>query len=317
MPLLSRAMLADLNAFVAITRHRSFKGAAIELGLTPSALSHTVRRLEAQLQAKLLNRTSRSVAPTALGLDLALRLEAGFDVITEALQAVTGDQAAGFGEIRLNVPADAAALLVQPALTAFAAEAPQTRLLVSVENRPIDIVAEGFDAGIRYGDAVPQDMVAVPLTAPLRWVLAASPAYLARFGRPQSPADLQGHQCLRLLLGNNAIYRWELGDGEAMIRVDVPGSLTFNDTQTSIAAMRNGLGIGYVLEALIAEDIACGAIEVVMPTWSSLGAAFCIYYPSRRQGHPGLRRLISIIRRQWAGRRHEAGAADPRPPASV
>ncbi len=316
MPLLSRATLADLNAFVAITRHRSFKGAAIELGLTPSALSHTVRRLEAQLQAKLLNRTSRSVAPTALGLDLAMRLGAGFEAINEALQSVAGDLAAGFGEIRLNVPADAAALLVQPALAAFAAEAPQTRLTVSVENRPIDIVAEGFDAGIRYGDAVPQDMVAVPLTGPLRWVLAASPGYLARLGRPHAPGDLQHHRCLRLLLGNNAVYRWELGDGEGMIRLDVPGSLTFNDTQTSIAAMRGGLGIGYVLEALIADDIAAGTMEVVLPAWASHGAGFCIYYPSRRQSHPGLRRLIAIIRRQWAARSKEPSAAEAEPPAA-
>lgn len=306
MPLLSRTMLADLNAFLTVTRHRSFKRAAIEMGLTPSALSHTVRRLEAQLQSKLLNRTSRSVAPTSLGLDLARRLEAGFATIADALEQAAAEQAAGFGEIRLNVPADAAALLIQPVLPAFAVEAPHTRLSLSVENRPVDIVAEGFDAGIRYGDAVPQTMVAVALTPPLRWVLAASPNYLLRAGRPRTPQDLQQHACLRLMLGDNALYRWELGDGPAMLRIDVPGQLTFNDTQTTVAAMRGGLGIGYVLEALIAEDIAAGRLEVVLPDWSSRGAGFFIYYPSRRQSHPGLRRLTALIRRQWAER---AGAA--------
>ncbi|MCB8880523.1 LysR family transcriptional regulator [Acidisoma cellulosilytica] len=299
MPLLDRSTLADLNAFSAIVRHRSLRGAAIELGVTASALSHTIRRLETRLNAKLLNRTTRSVAPTVLGIDLARDLETGFALIDDALRTAAGTQAEALGEIRLNVPADAALLLLQPALPAFTAKTPGTRLTVSVDNRPVDIVAEGFDAGIRYGDAVAQDMIAIPLTGALRWVLAASPDYLARRGRPESTEDLQRHQCIRLMLGNNAVYRWELGDGAAMIRLDVPGMLTINDTQTSLAAIRGGLGIGYVLEALIEDDLRQGALEIVLPAWSSLGAGFCLYYPSRRQSHPALARLISIIRRQW------------------
>ena len=302
MPLLDRSTLADLNAFAAIVRHRSLRSAAIELGVTASALSHTIRRLEARLQARLLNRTTRSVAPTVLGFTLARDLEVGFGIIDDALRLAAGTQAEALGEIRLNVPADAAVLLVQPALPVFTTQAPGTRLTVSVDNRPVDIVAEGFDAGIRYGDAVAQDMIAIALTGPLRWVLAASPDYLAGHGRPQGPDDLRDHHCIRLMLGNNAVYRWELGDGEAMIRVDVPGTLTFNDTQTSLVAIRRGLGIGYVLEALIAEDLANGALEIVLPDWSSMGAGFCLYYPSRRQSHPALARLISIIRRQWTAR---------------
>ncbi|MCB8874876.1 LysR family transcriptional regulator [Acidisoma silvae] len=309
MPLLDRSTLADLNAFSTILRHRSLRGAAIEMGVTASALSHAIRRLETRLNAKLLNRTTRSVAPTVLGLDLARALESGFGIIDDALRVAAGTQAEVLGEIRLNVPADAAVLLLQPALPAFAAKTPGTRLTVSVDNRPVDIVAEGFDAGIRYGDAVAQDMIAIPLTGALRWVLAASPAYLARMGRPDSPEDLQQHHCIRLMLGNNAVYRWELGDGAAMMRVDVPGMLTFNDTQTSLTAIRGGLGIGYVLEALIADDLKTGALEVVLPTWSSQGAGFCLYYPSRRQSHPALARLIAIMRRQWNDRTAPDGQA--------
>ncbi|HTH99466.1 MAG TPA: LysR family transcriptional regulator [Acidisoma sp.] len=299
MPLLSRTTLADLSAFVVIIRHRSLKGAAIELGVTASAISHALRRLEAALQVKLLNRTSRSVAPTVAGLELAARLEEGFETISRALEAAAAEQAAGLGELRLNVPVDGAHLLLEPALPLFAARFPETRLTITVENRPVDIVAEGFDAGIRYADAVPQDMVGVMLTPPLRWVLAASPAYLDRHGRPAQPAALQQHRCLKLRLGNNAVYRWELGEGDRLMRLDVPGTLTFNDTHTQLSAIRAGLGVGYVLEPLIKEDLRAGRMELVLPDWASPGAGFCIYYPSRRQSHPALRSLIGIIRRQW------------------
>ncbi|GAB0116705.1 LysR family transcriptional regulator [Acidisoma sp. 7E03] len=302
MPLLSRATLADLNVFTTVVRHRGFGRAAIELGVTPSAVSHALRRLETALQVKLLNRTSRSVSPTVTGWELAQRLEQGFETIAEALERAAADQAAALGPLRLNVSAGGARLLLQPVLPLFAARFPETRLTVSVENRPVDIVAEGFDAGIRFADAVPQDMVGVVLTPPLRWVLAASPGYLERHGRPAAPADLRRHQCLKLLLGNNAVYRWELGEGAEMLRLEVPGTLTFNDTETMLSAMRAHLGIGYVLEALITGELRAGQLDLVLPNWASPGAGFCLYYPSRRQSHPALRQLIGLMRRQWEER---------------
>lgn len=298
----SRSDLADLSTFATIVRHRSFTGAAIEIGVTTSALSHAIRRLETRLGARLLNRTSRSVAPTTLGLTLAERLGEGFDTIAAALDEAAGERAASLGEIRLNVPADAAMLLLRPALPDFVERFPQTRLSIAVEDRPVDIVAEGFDAGIRYGDTIPEDMVAMALTPPLRWVTVASPSYLARFGRPRLPEELGDHRCLRLMLGNNAVFRWELGDGERLIRLDLPGTLTFNDTATTIDAAVRGLGIGYVLEERVRTHLADRRLEIVLPDWASTGAGFAMYYPSRRQNHAALRQLVEIIRSAWERR---------------
>ena len=296
MPPFLRSELPDLAAFSVVVRRRSFKAAAIELGITASALSHAIRRLEERLGTKLLNRTSRSVAPTPAGLRFAARLEAGFDEIGSALSEMDDGHAGAFGELRLNIPADASRLLVSPVLPSFLKLLPDMRFTVVVENRPVDMVAEGFDAGIRYGDTVPEDMIAVALTQALEWVIVGSPAYLDRHGRPKKPDDLMQHSCLRLLLGDNSAFRWELGNGDAMIRIDVPGNCTISDTQSTIDAAADGLGLGYVLKRRADAELRDGRLEVVLPQWSSTGAGFHMYYPSRRQNHPALRHLIELIR---------------------
>jgi DNA-binding transcriptional LysR family regulator len=295
-----RIDFADLRSFLTIVRCRSFKVAAIELGQTASALSHAMRRLEDRLGAKLLNRTSRAVSPTAAGSDLAERLEEGFNQIGSALATFEAPGAAGLGEIRLNVFADAAHLLIAPALPEFVRLCPEVRLTVVVENRPIDIVAEGYDAGIRYGHYVPEDMVAVPLTGPQRWVMAASPGYLERHGVPTALDDLAHHACLQLLLGDNSSYRWEVNDGGEPRRLRVPGLLTINDTATTISACKAGLGIAYVLEARIADELARGELRIVLEQHAYMEDPFHMYYSSRRYNHPALRTLINIIRQQWA-----------------
>lgn len=294
-----RIDFADLKSFLTIVRSRSFRLAAIELGQTPSALSHAMRRLEDRLGAKLLNRTSRAVSPTAVGRDLAERLEDGFNQIGSALETFDAPGAARLGEIRLNVFADAAHLLIAPALPEFARLCSEVRLTVVVENRPIDIVAEGYDAGIRYGHYVPEDMVAVPLTGPQRWVMAASPAYIASRGQPACIDDLSKHACLQLLLGDNSSYRWEVNDGGTPRRLRVPGSLTINDTATTISACKAGLGIAYLLEARIADELARGELRIVLEHHAYVEDPFHIYYSSRRYNHPALRTLINIVRRQW------------------
>jgi len=295
-----RIDFADLKSFLTIVRSRSFRLAAIELGQTPSALSHAMRRLEDRLGAKLLNRTSRAVSPTAVGRDLAERLEDGFNQIGSALETFDAPGAARLGEIRLNVFADAAHLLIAPALPEFVRLCPEVRLTVVVENRPIDIVAEGFDAGVRYGHYVPEDMVAVPLTGPQRWVMAASPAYIASHGAPHGIDELSEHACLQLLLGDNSSYRWEVDDGGTPRRLRVPGSLTINDTATSISACKAGLGIAYLLEARIADELARGELRIVLEQHAYVEDPFHIYYSSRRYNHPALRTLINIVRQQWA-----------------
>jgi DNA-binding transcriptional LysR family regulator len=296
MPAFDRADLPDLAALAAIVRRRSFKAASIELGISASALSHAMRRLEAKLGVKLLNRTSRSVAPTAAGMRFTEKLLEGFDQIASAVGDVTSQAGRNFGDLRLNVPHDAATLLLNPIIPEFTHLYPETRLTVVVENRPIDIVAEGFDAGIRYGDTVPIDMVAVPLTPPLDWIIVGAPAYIARYGFPLVPADLNRHKCIQLLLGDNSPFQWELGRGAKALRVVVPGTCTINDTQTTIEAAVNGVGLAYVLRRRVYEQLADGSLEQVLPRWASPGAGFQIYYPSRRHIQPALHQIINLIR---------------------
>ena len=303
MPLFDRVELADLQVFLTIMRTRNFKAAAIQLGLTPSAVSHAMRRLEERLGAKLLNRTSRAVAPTGTGLALAGRLEEGFDTIGNALAEIDAPGARRVGTLRINVFADAAHLLIAPALPAFARLCPDVKLTLVVEDRPIDIVAEGYDAGIRYGDYVPEDMIAVALSGPQRWVVAGAPAYLARRGEPLGLDDLAGHSCLQLLLGDNSTYRWELSGnapGEAPVKrgISVPGLITINNTAATIAAARAGVGLAYVLESRIADELADGTLRVVLGAHAADGEPFHMYYSSRRHNHPALRTLIDIIRGQ-------------------
>ncbi|MDQ2821477.1 MAG: LysR family transcriptional regulator [Pseudomonadota bacterium] len=303
MSIFDRIQLADLRVFLTIMRTRSFKAAAIQLGLTPSAASHAMRRLEERLGTKLLNRTSRAVAPTDTGLALAARLEDGFDMIGHALADIDAPGTGRFGALRINVFADAAHLLIAPALPAFAQQCPDVKLTVVVEDRPIDIVAEGYDAGIRYGDYVPEDMVAVALSGPQRWVVAGAPAYLTRRGEPLQLADLADHSCLQLLLGDNSTYRWELNGNAAGTErgkrgISVPGLITINNTAATISAAKAGVGLAYVLESRIADELADGSLRVVLDAHAADGEPFHMYYSSRRHKHPALRTLIDIIRGQ-------------------
>lgn len=291
-----RTNLADLRLFLTIVRRQSFTSAAFEIGITPSAASHAMRRLEEKLCVKLLNRTSRAVMPTDIGLDLAKSLAIGFDAIDEALHSVQAPGAARFGELRINAFADAAKLLLAPALPEFASRFPDIRLSLAVEERPIDIVAEGYDAGIRYGHHVPEDMVAVPLTGPQRWVVVASPGYIQCHGAPKTPLDLENHNCIQLLLGDDSNYPWELreGDGEKAWRV--PGNITVKDTATTIIAAKSGVGLAYLLEARVKQELEEGSLQIVLNEYAAAGEPLHMYYASRRHNHPGLRALTNIIR---------------------
>lgn len=295
---MERVDFADLQIFLTVLRCRSFKLAGIERGLTSSAVSHAIRRLETRLGARLLNRTSRAVSSTSLGLELAEKLAGGFDAIAAALETINAPGRGSFGVLRMNVFADAAHQLIAPALQAFAAQCPEVRLTIVVEDRPVDITAEGFDAGMRYGHLVPEDMIAVPLTGAQRWIVAASPDYLQRHGTPQSPAELAGHTCIQLLLGNNAHFRWEFDGPDGSYSLSVPGLITLKDTTTSITAARAGIGLIYVLESRIKEELAAGTLVNAMTAHAAHGDPFNIYYSSRRYVHPALRDLVNIIRQQ-------------------
>lgn len=293
---LSRADLADLNAFMAVESHRSFTKAAVDLGITTSALSHAIRNLETRLGVRLLNRTSRTVSPTDAGAVLAQRLAVGFQEIGGALAAVDQHRDRPAGRLRINVLSDGARLLFTRWLPPYLEAYPEVSFELAVDDRMVDILAAGFDAGIRYGGTIPEDFIAVPISGQLRWVASASPRYLNRSPNLLVPEDLKHHKCIQIRTGQGVIYRWDFErDGEHRV-IDVPGQLCVNETEFGIEMAVAGQGITYCLEERIKGHLERGELQVVLPDWSPIEPAFHLYYPGRRQMPPGLRELIDMLR---------------------
>ena len=292
----SRTDLADYSYFLAIARHRSFRRAGLDLGVSASALSHALKGLETRVGIRLLNRTNRSVTLTAAGEDLLAAISNPFDEIEQAVDRLNRYRDAPTGRIRINIPSDAASLLIGPVLPAYVDRYPEMELDVAVSNHLVDVIHGGFDAGIRYGGTVPEDMVAQRLSADIRWVVAGSIAYLERHGEPSHPDDLARHRCLRFRIGDESVYRWEFERDSEEVAVAVPGSLIFDDSRAMLAALIGGAGLIYAPEPLIAPLVAQGAVRIVMTEWSPLGPGFYAYYASRRQLPTGLRLLIDLVR---------------------
>ncbi len=291
-----RSDLADFTYFLAIARHRSFRRAGLELGISASALSHALKGLETRLGVRLLNRTNRSVTLTAAGEELQASITGPFEAIGQAVDTLNRFRDSPSGRIRLNVPTDAAFLLLAPVLPVFMERYPEIELDLAVSNRFTDIIDDGFDAGIRYGGTVPEDMVAQRLSADFRWVVAATPDYLARFGRPAHPDDLLHHRCLRFRIGDDSLYRWEFDRDDVELSVDVGGQLTLDDSRTMVALLLSGVGMMYAPEPLIEPLLTSGQVHLVLEDWCSLGPGFYAYYSSRRQLPVGLRLLLELIR---------------------
>ena len=293
--MITRSDLADLCYFLEIARHRSFRRAGLELGVSASALSHALKGLEARIGVRLLNRTSRSVTLTAAGEELSAALDAPFAAIGAAIEALDRHRGAPAGRIRLNVMEHAAMLLLAPVLPAFHERYPGIEVDLRVSNHLVDVVGSGADAGISYGDTVPEDMIARRLSADIRWVVVGAPAYLERAGTPAHPHDLLAHRCLRVRLGDDRIYHWEFEQAGTAIALDVPGSLTCDSTQSLIALATAGAGLAYLPEPCVAPAIRSGALRQVLAAWAPLGAGFHLYYPGRRQVPTGLRLLADLI----------------------
>jgi DNA-binding transcriptional LysR family regulator len=293
---LSRTDLADYSYFLAIARHRSFRRAGLDLGVSASALSHALKGLETRVGIRLLNRTNRSVTLTAAGEELLAAISRPFDDIEQAVDRLNRYRDTPTGRIRINIPVEAATLLIGPILREFVDRYPDVELDVAVSNHLVDVTEGGFDAGIRYGGTVPTDMVAQRLSADIRWVVAGSPAYFDRYGTADHPDDLAAHRCLRFRIGDDSIYKWEFERAGEEIAVDVPGSLIFDDSRAILAALVGGVGLMYAPEPLIAPLVANGSVRLILEDWAPVGSGFYAYYSSRRQLPTGLRLLIALIR---------------------
>ena len=290
------ASLNDLQAFAAVARTRNFRQAAAELGVSPSALSHTLRGLETRLGVRLLNRTTRSVAPTEAGQQLLTRLAPALDQITDALTALDDLRASPTGTLRINAPRAACDWVLAPMIPLFLARHPGMRVELVGDDHRVDIVAQGFDAGVRFGESLQQDMVAVRLGPPQRFVVVASPGHLARHGRPAHPRELMDHPCVRLRFPNGVFYRWEFTQGEEHIEVAVDGPVALGDMRLMVQAAEQGLGLAFVYQQYAQQALDAGRLISVLDDWRPAEPGFFLYYPSQRLVPAGLRAFIDLVR---------------------
>ncbi len=294
--------LNALNAFLAVARRRSFAGAARDLGVSTSALSQSVRQLEARLGVALLTRTTRTVALTEPGQRLLENAAAAVDQALESLKTVSARPGEVTGRVRLSVPDVAVPLVLARLLPGFAERHPRVEVEVYVENRFVNIVAEGLDAGIRLTEAIERDMVQVRLTGPGRFVVAGAPSYLSRRGTPREPKDLLHHDCIGIRTSPaGARYAWELERGRKAWRVPVQGPVTTNDPDLMRLLAVAGMGLLYTLEAQIGDDLRRGTLRLVLEPYAAGVPGFFLYFPSRAQVSPALRAFVDVAR-EMAGR---------------
>ena len=302
-----RGALDGIEAFLSVARHRSFRRAAAELGVTPSAMSQAVRALEARLGAALFLRTTRSVGMTEAGERFLARARPAFEELVAAAEGVRDLGARPAGLLRLSVPRAVVPILLEPVLASFCRAYPEVQLEIAASEELVDLAAGGFDAGIRLGEFIAADMVAVRLSAPFRLVVVGSPEYLKRRGRPERPGDLRQHACLRVRRTGGALAPWALNDQGRRIEISVSGPLIAHDFSTVLAAAREGVGLAQVPEPIAEGLLASGKLERVLDRSALLAPGVFLYHPDRRQTPPKLRAFIDHLKRGLAELRQRRG----------
>lgn len=291
-----RPALNDLHAVLAIARRGSFRAAAADLGMSTTALSNVVAKLEADLGVRLFNRTTRSVSLTGAGRAFVDEIAAPLEDIQAAMDAARSQQATPSGTLRINTFATAAREILSPLILAFIRRYPEVHVDLVTEGRLVDIVSEGFDLGVRARNLVPSDMIAVPLGLPQRAAVVGSPAYFEAHAQPRTPADLPGHRCIRVRLPNGALYRWHFEKDGQTADVDVTGPLTLDEASLARSAVLDGVGLGYFMEANVRADIAAGDLVRVLEDWTPPLADLCLYYPGRRNASAAMKAFLALAR---------------------
>lgn len=290
------ASLTEIAAFCAVVAHRSFRRAADELGVTPSNVSHTINGLEKRLGVRLLHRTTRSVAATEAGEDLHARMEPLLRQFDDALTRTRQYRDTVSGSVRVSAAAPAISPLLTHVLPRLQQTHPDVHVEFGVDGRFVDIVEEGFDAGIRFGDVVPKDMVGVPFGTQSRFVAVASPGYLADRDVPQEPEDLERHRAIRMRLSSGRLQRWAF-EKEGRTRIVEPSpAITLSDVPLQVEAAASGLGVAYVWEESARPLIADGRLALLLEDWCPQVSGLLLYYPNNRRVPPALRALIDTIR---------------------
>lgn len=294
---ISRRQIDGALAFLRVAEHRSFRPAAAEIGVSPSALSQTIKALEASLGVTLLSRTTRSVGLTEAGALFLDQLRPSAEGLGKAFEAVQTFAGQPSGLLRLNMPRGVIPFLLDPILDEFAASHPDVEIEIFADDGFSDIVAGGFDAGVRLGEYLEADMTAVRLSPPVAFCVAGSPDYFKRHGRPGRPEDLRQHRCIRFRQANSGgIYRWEFLEGNREFEIAVYGPLIVNDTNVLVEAALRGAGLTYGAEPILAPYVAQGRLCTVLDDFRATSPGLFLYYPSRKQALPKLRAFIEHMR---------------------
>lgn len=287
----------DLLAFLAVAKERSFTKAAAKLGVSQSALSHTIRGLEARLGLRLLTRTTRSVSPTEAGERLLRTVGPRFDEIEIELAALSDLRDTPAGTIRINAMDHALEKILRPALQSFLPKYPDISVEVCCDYNFVDIAAQGFDAGVRLGEDVAEGMIATRVGPDMRMSVVGSPAYFDDRALPTNPRDLTEHQCNNLRLPTNGgLYAWEFAKDQEALKVRVSGQVTYNGVYPLLEAALDGFGLSYVPEDIAEPHVEAGRLIRVLEDWSPYYSGFHLYYPSRRQASPAFALLVEALR---------------------
>ncbi|TIM10019.1 LysR family transcriptional regulator [Mesorhizobium sp.] len=293
---MKRTHLSQLAVLATVAQCGSFRGAAKELAIAPSAVSHAVSSLEARLGVRLLARSTRSVAPTEAGAQLLDRLRPALSEIDLALESAVEARDRPAGNLRLTVPRTAAHLALTPRLGAFASAYPDIVLEIVIEDRFTDVVEGGFDAGVRLGESLQRDMIAVRIGPNLRGAVVGAPSYFATMPKPRHPHDLVGHRCIRFRFSSGILYRWEFEKDGEEIELAVQGPLILDEDHLIANAAADGAGLAFLFEDYVREALATGRLIRVLEDWCPPFDGFFAYYPSRRQMRPALRAFVDFFK---------------------
>ncbi|TJV22570.1 MAG: LysR family transcriptional regulator [Mesorhizobium sp.] len=292
---MDRDLLSHLPVVVAVARRGSFALAAAELGMSPSAVSHAVRLVEERIGQPLFARTTRSVSLTEAGQALVATAEPALQDIAERMERIRGIKGRPAGLLRINVSHIAVPMAVTPVVTAMAERYPDVTVEIFANEGLVDIVSEGFDAGIRLGEMIAQDMIAIRMTPPFQVIIVASPAYVGRHSRPHSLADLAAHNCIGYrLVRSGAVYRWDLTEDGKDVAVETRGTAIVTDSLAAIDLALSGMGLAYVFEPLVRADLAAGRLVQVLPQSAIEEPGLFLYFPRRAAMAPKLRAFVDV-----------------------
>lgn len=293
---MEQASLKELEAAIAIARRGTFRAASIDLGISTTALSHTIGRLESALGVRLFNRTTRSVLLTDAGRLFIQHVAPSLQDLHAALETVREQRETPSGTIRINAAPFAARAIISPLVLEFLRRYPDMNVDIVTEGRMIDIVRDGFDLGVRVAGLVPSDMIAVSLGRPQRHAVVGSPAYFERHCVPVVPPDLLTHKCIRVRLPDGSTYRWRFEKDGEQVQIDVEGQISLDEASLTRAAVLAGTGIGYLFEQDILQEIKTGRVIRVLEDWTPPYPGLCLYYPGRRNLSAGVRAFLELAR---------------------